>query len=165
MELQDLKGVGPKILELLNKLNIFTIEDLISYYPYRYNVYKPIDLHDCEGDISVAINATIETTPKIAYIKRNFNRLSFKALTSNLLINVTIFNRAFLYKHLDVGKEITIIGKYDRMKNTFVANDIKLGFLNQVKIEPVYHVIKGLKKSNLRVYIQESLKNRIKEKI
>ncbi len=157
MELQMLKKVGPKTVTLLNKLNIYTTEDLIVYYPYRYNIYKPIDLNDCEEDNVVTINATIESTPKLSYIKRNLNRLSFKALSNSLLINVTIFNRGFLYKHLDVGKNITLVGKYNRKKNTFVANDLKLSWLNETKVEPVYHIIKGLKNSNLIDYIQTAL--------
>ena len=39
-DLECLKGVGPKTYSLLNKLNIYTIEDLITHYPYRYEVLK-----------------------------------------------------------------------------------------------------------------------------
>ena len=158
MELADVKGIGPKSITLLNKLNIYKIEDLINYYPYRYNVYKPTNLESCEENTSVTINATIETTPRLSYIRRNFNRLSFKALTSNLLINVTIFNRAFLYKNLDVGKNIMLVGKYDKKKNTFVASEIKLTTLSETKIEPVYHTIKGLKNNQIGNYIDSVLK-------
>lgn len=157
MELADVKGIGPKSITLLNKLNIYKIEDLINHYPYRYNVYKPTNLESCEENASVTINATIETTPRLSYIRRNFNRLSFKALTGNLLINVTIFNRAFLYKNLDVGKNIMLVGKYDKKKNTFVASEIKLTTLNETKIEPVYHTIKGLKNNQIGGYITSAL--------
>lgn len=158
MELADVKGIGTKSIALLNKLNINKIEDLINYYPYRYNVYKPTNLENCEENTSVTINATIETTPRLSYIRRNFNRLSFKALTGNILINVTIFNRAFLYKNLDVGKNIMLVGKYDKKKNTFVASEIKLTTLNETKIEPVYHTIKGLKNNQIGNYIASALK-------
>lgn len=157
MELTDVKGIGPKSITLLNKLNIYTIEDLLEFYPYRYNVYKPINLENCEENTNVTINATIESTPRLSYIRRNFNRLSFKALTNNLLINVTIFNRAFLYKNLDVGKNIMLVGKYDKKKNTFVASEIKLVSLYETKIEPVYHTIKGLKNNQIGSYINSAL--------
>lgn len=143
MELVDIKGVGQKSEVLLNKLNIYNVEDLLEFYPYRYNIYKPVDLETSEENTSVTINALIESTPKLSYIKRNFNRLAFKALTNNLLINVTIFNRAFLYKNLEVGKNIMLVGKYNKQKNTFVASELKLGILTEPKIEPVYHIIKG----------------------
>ena len=160
MELQDIKGIGPKSIELLNKLNITTIEELITYYPYRYNIYNPVDLKTIEEEKIVTINATIESTPKLSYIKRNLNKLSFKALTSDLLINVTIFNRNFLYKHLDVGKNIALIGKYNKQKNTFIANDLKLAPFLEPKFEPIYHTIKGLKNNNISTYINNALERR-----
>ena len=54
------------------------------------------------------------------------NRLSFKFNTSNNLVNVVIFNRAFLKPNLLIGKYITVIGKYDTKSNTINAADIKL---------------------------------------
>ncbi len=159
MELKDLKKVGPKTIELLNRLNIFTIEDLIFYYPYRYNIYKPVDLNNSDLIDTVTINAVIESIPKVSYIRKNLNKISFQVLTNNLLVNVSIFNRSFLKASLTVGKSITLIGKYDRKKNSFVANDLKFDWINQLKIEPVYHVVKGLKNNNLHSYIKEALNN------
>lgn len=161
MELEDLKKVGPKTVELLHKLNIYTIEDLLNYYPYRYNVYQPVHLNEEQQENNITINATIESTPKVSYIRRNLNRISFNAIEGNLLIHVSIFNRAFLSQHLSVGKKITLIGKYDPKKNSFVANDLKFGWIEKNKIEPVYHTIKGLKNVNISAYILDAL-NRTK---
>ena len=158
MELGNIRGIGPKALELLNKLDIYTIEDLVTYYPYRYNIYQPVCLSEYVEDTMVSINATIETTPRLSYIRKNFNRLSFKVLTGDFLIQVSIFNRAFLYKYLDVGKEIMLVGKYDKKKNSFVASDIKLTPLKKTQVDPVYHTVKGLKNNSLHSYIQEALR-------
>ena len=38
MELQDIKGVGPKMLKSLQSLNITSVEDLLEYYPFRYDI-------------------------------------------------------------------------------------------------------------------------------
>jgi ATP-dependent DNA helicase RecG len=45
MELENIKGIGPKMRETLANLNINSIQDLLEYYPYRYNfiVYKNIN--------------------------------------------------------------------------------------------------------------------------
>lgn len=46
--IQYIKGVGPKKVELLNKLGIFTLKDLITYYPRTYqDRSKPQYLCDC----------------------------------------------------------------------------------------------------------------------
>ena len=44
MELDKISGIGPKTLELFKKLNIETKEDLLTFYPYRYEVLKRSDL-------------------------------------------------------------------------------------------------------------------------
>ena len=44
MELTDIKGVGPKMLENLHELNIYSVEDLLTFYPYRYDIFEPINL-------------------------------------------------------------------------------------------------------------------------
>ena len=38
MELAKIKGIGPKTIEYLNKINIYDVDSLVRYYPYRYNV-------------------------------------------------------------------------------------------------------------------------------
>ncbi len=162
MELKDLKGMGPKTIEYLHKLNIFCVEDLVEFYPYRYQVYQEMHLKETNNEQTIMINATIESTPKISYIKRNFNRLSFKALSDSYLINVTIFNRGFLYKNLEVGKEIFLIGKYNVKKNSFIASTIKLSPLKKMQIEPIYHKIQGLKNKQMHDFILQALQNKPK---
>ena len=36
MELKDIKGIGEKKIALLNKLGIFTVNNLLEYFPYSY---------------------------------------------------------------------------------------------------------------------------------
>ena len=121
MELDKIKGIGPKTLSMLNKLNINDSDDLIRYYPYRYNVYKPMNILEVNEEDTAIVTGTITSNPKVAYIKRNFNRLSFTFETSNILCNVSIFNRMYLKQHLTIGKQVTLIGKYNRLKNSFTA--------------------------------------------
>ncbi len=156
MDLLAVKKIGPKSVQILNKLDIRTVQDLLTYYPYRYNVYRPSSLNEINDIDVVCVNATIESTPKVSYIRRNFNRLSFKALANDFLINVVIFNRAFMVKNLDVGKNVCLIGKYNKQKNSFVANDIKLGWITDIKIEPVYHITKGIKNKEINSFIQNA---------
>lgn len=164
MNLSDIKGIGPKTLELLNKLSIFTIDDLIRYYPYRYNTYSPSNILEIEEETNVVISGIVTSPPKVSYIKRNFNKLSFTLETNNLNINVAIFNRAFLSRNIFIGKNITLIGKYSRVKNTFTASDIKLYGLTKTEVEPVYHMINGLKTSTLKKTIYNILHSNIEIK-
>ena len=48
MNLNLVSKIGPKTEKILNKINIFTVEDLLTYYPYRYNVIKFIDIDEAK---------------------------------------------------------------------------------------------------------------------
>lgn len=167
MDIKNLHQVGEKTSKILNKLGIFTDDDLINYYPYRYNVYN--FSNELTENETLIINVLIESNPIVSYIKKNFNRLSFRARYNERIFNVVIFNRAYLKTNLAIGKNITIIGKYDFKKNIFTASDIKFNIING-QIEPVYHLTKGITNNAIskiikdnfnNIYIKDSLPNDI----
>lgn len=157
MDLQNIKGIGDKTIKSLNKLNIYNIDDLVNYYPFRYQTYNIKKLSSVSNNENCTIIATVESNPQVFYFKKNFNRLSFKALSDNLLINVTIFNRAFLKNNIKIGEEITLVGKFEKLKNNFVASDIKLDKIDNNTIEPIYHVNKDIKNKTLIKLIDNAL--------
>lgn len=159
--LEDIKGIGPKTLKLFQNLNIFTIQDLITYYPYKYKLYHPVTLDNYEENTEVLINGYIASDAKIYYIKRNLNKISFRLNTGTKLINVTIFNRPFIKQHLLLNKYISLIGKYNVKTNTFTASDIKLTPIIKDEIEPIYHTTQGLKQVNIHKIINNLLEKNI----
>ena len=156
MDIKNLHQVGEKTSKILNKLGIFTDDDLINYYPYRYNVYN--FSNELIDNSTLIINVIIESNPIVSYIKKNFNRLSFRARYNEKIFNVVIFNRAYLKTNLTIGKNITIIGKYDFKKNIFTSSDIKLNVTNG-QIEPVYHLTKGITNNLVSKLIKDNFNN------
>ena len=159
--LEDIKGIGPKTLKLFQNLNIFTIQDLITYYPYKYKLYHPVTLDNYKENTEVLINGYVASDAKIYYIKRNLNKISFRLNTGTKLINVTIFNRPFIKQHLLLNKYISVIGKYNIKTNTFTASDIKLTPIIKDEIEPIYHTTQGLKQVNIHKIINNLLEKNI----
>ena len=159
--LEDIKGIGPKTLKLFQNLNIFTIQDLITYYPYKYKLCHPVTLDNYEENTEVLINGYVASDAKIYYIKRNLNKISFRLNTGTKLINVTIFNRPFIKQHLLLNKYISVIGKYNIKTNTFTAIDIKLTPIIKDEIEPIYHTTQGLKQVNIHKIINNLLEKNI----
>lgn len=156
MDIKNLHQVGEKTSKILNKLGIFTDYDLINYYPYRYNVYN--FSNELIENCTLIINVIIESNPIVSYIKKNFNRLSFRARYNERIFNVVIFNRAYLKTNLTIGKNITIIGKYDFKKNVFTSSDIKFNIANG-QIEPVYHLTKGITNNTVSKLIKDNFNN------
>lgn len=156
MDIKNLHQVGEKTSKILNKLGIFTDDDLINYYPYKYNVYN--FSNELIDNSTLIINVIIESNPIVSYIKKNFNRLSFRARYNEKIFNVVIFNRAYLKTNLTIGKNITIIGKYYFKKNIFTSSDIKFNVTNG-QIEPVYHLTKGITNNLVSKLIKDNFNN------
>lgn len=157
-ELKDVKGIGPKSLSLLNKININTIEDLVTHYPFRYDVLKRDELSQVDDGEKIIIDGKIESMPILMRFKAGLNKMNFRLVTQSGVVGVSIFNRAFLKSKLLVGTDVIVIGKLDKGKNIITASDIKLDQLsNKVKIEPVYHCTSGLTNKNMSTYINMAL--------
>lgn len=156
MDLTYIKGIGPKSKTYLNKLGIFNINDLLEFYPFKYNFIKISNINNIKDEKSVFLIGNVCSEVILRRFNGKMNSLNFKAICNDKIINVSIFNRAFLKDKLGLNKYITLIGKYNSLKNSFIASDIKLGIIKDNTIEPVYHLTKGLKESSLKKYINES---------
>ena len=159
MQLQDIKGIGESKLKLLNKLNINTIEDLLTYYPFRYNFIKRTDIDNLEDEDKVITDGIIETIPNVFFFNRKKDKMSFKLNTNSRLLNIVIFNRGFLKSKLSVGTTITVIGKYDKKNNNIVAQEIRIETLKEEpSIEPIYHTTNGITGKQIKNLINNTLK-------
>lgn len=162
--LEDIKGIGPKSLLALKALNLYTKDDVINYFPYRYNVYTPVKLRECSEGDTCTITGYVESAAKVFFIRKNLNKLSFAFNTGSELVNVTIFNRAYLKPNIRIKSYISVIGKYNRKSNTFMASDIKLTPITKTVIEPVYYLNQGIKRSNFKKLVDEILDNTVEIK-
>ena len=158
--LDSIHGVGKVMINTLGKLDIYSIEDLLCFYPFRYEVIKRSDLYHDNLD-KVIIDGRLVATPSVFYINKSLNKMSFKIETDNMIISVTIFNRAYLKSKLKVGEYVTLFGKYDRKHNMLTANNIRLGKIPVIpKIEPVYHTVSGLTSKKIESFIDINLEYR-----
>lgn len=160
IELETIEGIGPKTKELLNKLNINKGEDLLYHYPYRYEVIKRTDMETINDGDKIVIDGIIEGQPTIIYVNKSLKKIIFRISTKTSVINVTIYNRIHLYQDLKPGKEVTIIGKYHKLKNSIIAAEVRFGLLPpNTKIEPVYNTTSGLTSKQISKYISTFIEN------
>ena len=158
MKLTDIKGIGAKSEILLNKLGIMTIDDLLTYYPMRYEILKRSDLTTANEEDKVIIDGKVDSIPLILRFNKGLNKMNFRLAIPNGVVGVSIFNRAFMKSHLTIGASIIVIGKYDKVKNIITASDIRFGSLSkEEKIEPVYHLTSGITNKNMSTYINLGL--------
>ena len=158
MQLDKISGIGPKTVELFKKLSITTTEDLIKFYPYKYEILKKSDIKSLANGDKIIIDGIIEGQPMLIYLHKNLKKIIFRISTDKTILNVTIYNQTYLYKDLKYGKEVTIIGKFDKIKNTIIASDIRFELLGGApKIEAKYHTTNGLKSKAIAKFIKTAL--------
>lgn len=159
ISLDKVKGVGPKATMLLNKLGIQNVDDLVSHYPFRYDLITRSNLEESNEMDKVIIDGKVDSAPILIRLKGNLNKMNIRVITSTgKVVGVSIFNRAFLKSSLTVGTNVTVFGKYEKSKNIILASEIRLGLLSKgEKIESVYHGTAGLTSKNIKTFIDNAL--------
>ena len=163
LELENIEGIGPKTKELLNKLKIYSGEDLLEHYPYRYDVLKRSDISILNDGDKIVMDGIIEGQPTIIYINKSLKKIIFRINSGHTILNVTLYNRVHIYPELKSGKEITIIGKYNKLKNTIIATDVRFSILpKNAQIEPIYYTTSGLTIKQISKFTSSILYNEYK---
>ena len=154
-----LKGVGPKTLSLLNKLEINDIDDLVTHYPYKYEVLKRSDVSSLNQDDKIIIDGIVENVP-VVYRFKSIDKMQFNINIGSNIYKVIIFNRGFMKTNINIGSQLIAIGKFDKKNNTIVASEILLNEnLNNIKIIPFYRTCDGLNRKTLKKIINTALTN------
>ncbi|MUV40003.1 DNA helicase [Lentibacillus sp. JNUCC-1] len=156
---QQIKGVGEKLAEDLQMLHIETIEDLLFYFPYRYDVFEVKPISELIHGDKVTIEGTVVYDPSLTFFSRNKSRLMFNVEVEGISIKAVMFNRAFAKKHLNAGDVVTLTGKWDSNRLQITVNTYKKGRYDQdAAIHPIYS-IKGDITSNV---LKKTIKNALK---
>ncbi len=143
----ELKGIGAKSAEKFHKLDIYTIEDLLLYYPFRYEDFKSKRVTELVDGEKAVIVGTVVTPANVQYYGYKRNRLSFKIKQDEAVIAVSFFNQPYLADKVELGSDVAIFGKWDAIKSAVTGMKI----LAQVEddMQPVYRVAQGISQNAL----------------
>ncbi|MDQ0227645.1 ATP-dependent DNA helicase RecG [Metabacillus niabensis] len=150
--ISSLKGVGDETEQLLNEIGIYTIEDLLEYFPYRYEDNNLKDLADVNHEERVTVEGKVHSEPLLTFFGKKKSRLTFRLLVGRYLVTVTCFNRPYFKKKLAINGIVTVSGKWDKHRQTITAQELTFGpKKSENGIEPVYSVkgkltVKGMRK-------------------
>lgn len=159
MELIDLKGVGKKRLSSLNDAGIFTVSDLINYFPKKYLDFNNASFFD-NDELSKLILVTIVGEPKVVRFKgMNYTITKVKDQKENIF-NVIWYNQPYIKSVIKVGEDYYIYGKKSPKKaNTFVASLTKSKQKISSNILPIYKKIGTFGSQSMTDLILQGLQN------
>lgn len=161
MELKDIKGIGEKKIALLNKLGIFTVNNLLEYFPYSYidtTKFKKISEITEEGSYSyrLKIISLMENRKK-----RNIRVTKFLAMDEEMnYCTIVYFNNIFISKNLKINNVYEMYGRAKLLgKNVEIQSPTMQNKANIIgSIIPQYHLCKGISNLDLVKIIQNLLK-------
>ncbi|MDQ0972730.1 ATP-dependent DNA helicase RecG [Neobacillus niacini] len=164
-----LKGIGEETAESLAEMKIYTVEDLLEYFPYRYEDYRLRELSEVKHDEKITIEGKVHSEPSLTYYGRKKSKLMIRMFVGQYLIKVVFFNQPYLKSKIVMNETITITGKWDAHRQTITANEMQVGQNTKTTdFEPVYSLkgkitTKGMRKfisiafQQFGQYIEESL--------
>lgn len=123
LELKDVKNIGPKTLERLNAKNIYTINDLLLFFPKKYHFYVVDNSKALTGE-NVCVKVKIMSKATLIRSTRSSKAFVFYASINNLKIKCIIFGGDYLRYKVQPGIDLIIYGKYKQKENFFSVTNI-----------------------------------------
>lgn len=150
-----LPGVGSKRQKGLAHLEIDTIEDLLTYFPFRYNDFKPRKLAEVRNHAKVTLAGRVVLDPVVKYFGYRRSRLTFNLLVDGDSVQVTFFNQPWLKKRLKRNRLVFIYGVYDAYRISLTGIKLLSNHQSQ-RLNAVYSSNRGIHQSTIKKLIYEA---------
>ena len=160
---QKLKGIGEKKALAFEKLGVFSLYDLVSYFPARYEDrtnFCPIAAAP-EGE-GVCIRALVADMPRLVRVRRGMELVKFRAVDESGSVDITYFNQNYVKDYLSRGDSVCFYGKIER--NGSRASMVNPAYEKEDKprgvtgcILPVYRMNAALNQRTIRDAVRQGL--------
>ena len=160
-DVKYVKGVGPNRVQLLNKLGIFTLEDLITYYPRTYeDRSKPKSLLECiDGEEALIEVIAISKMIESKFSRKTMQKIMIRDNTSSA--EAIWFNQTYLKSKFTVGKKYRMYGKIEKKYGKIIIAspvfDEYGSTQNTGRIIPIYPLTYQLSQNTLRKIIENAM--------
>ncbi|WP_025684212.1 ATP-dependent DNA helicase RecG [Paenibacillus maysiensis] len=140
--LKQIHGVSALKEGELHAFGISNVQDMLEYYPFRYEDYRLRSLSEVKDGDKITVQAKIMGIPVLQRYGRK-SRLTCKLMAEDWMFTATWFNRHFMKEQLTSGREIVVTGKWDlkRMQMTVADSEFPdKGVARSGTLQPVYSV-------------------------
>ncbi|WP_018658630.1 ATP-dependent DNA helicase RecG [Allofustis seminis] len=151
-----LKGVGQKRKEALNHLGIYSILDLLLYFPFRYEDLSVKDLHEIQDRQKIVLEGLILNSPIVQYFGRNKSRLLTHITVEGIVIPIVFFNQPYLKDKLEKGNTLKVFGTWDSARAQLSGIKIIGSHSNEENFESIYPASKEIKSQTIAKLIKQA---------
>ncbi len=158
-DIKYIKGVGEKRAELFNKLGIFDVRGLVTFYPRNYQDWsKEMTVEQCSDGENVCIKATLITSVKEHLVRKGLTLYKCNFTDGKTVIHVTIFNNKYLAKSLKEYEDYILFGKLEK---TFTSANMSSPKIEKAEnnngIHPIYRATEKLNSKAISKVIKTAL--------
>ena len=160
--IDSIKGVGEKTTKLFNKLGVYTIEDILLFFPRTYLVYpKPSTPDKDSVDSLISIAGRLKNSPKFFRTRNKMDVLSAVAYVDDIPVDLVWFNSNYLKSNFEPGKIYIFYGRLVLDKGRYKMSQPSIftpeKYLEvQKQIQPIYHLTKGLSNNLVLKSVREA---------
>ena len=151
-----------KRIETLQRLHIYDSDDLLSYYPYRFDTISSSPISEWKIKEKVTFEAEV-ISRAITFRNGRFASTKFEVMHEDTVLKITIFNRPWASK-LAMNSRITITGIYMGNHKVTAMNYDTKPLHDHEAVTPVYSSKEGIQQRTIRASIKtvyEVLQNEI----
>ena len=154
-DIRTLKGIGDKKAQAFNRLGIFTVYDLISFYPRKYEDRSLVrNISDLTDGDTCCIKAVVADDPKLSRIRRGLEIVRFRAFDDTGLVEISYFNQSYLKNVFSKGEIYYFYGKAERKYSRATLNNPTFEREEDAgsktgRIVPIYRLSSGLTQKNV----------------
>ncbi|MBR2701706.1 MAG: ATP-dependent DNA helicase RecG [Erysipelotrichaceae bacterium] len=152
----------PKRKEALLQLGINNTEDIINYFPYRYDRLEFLDYHQWALNSKVVVEGEVFSRPKVARFGRGKSVIHFELGNQQDVFRITVFNQPW-YRNLEIGEHLTIVGKYEGGNRILATQTTKDEMDEILGIKPVYSLKDKIKPKTFSKLVRDALDANINE--
>ena len=164
--ISSLKGIGTKTAQLYSKIGIETVEDLLTYYPRDYDIFKdPIAIGSVKEGGICAVEGMVIKTPEKKEV-RNLQIVTTMIRDESGGMELIWYNMAFLVKTLLTGSRYIFRGKVRKKNGRLVMEHPQMYTLGQYEgmlqvMQPIYGLTAGLSNKAVIKAVKQALEQEI----
>lgn len=154
-----LKGVGEKRAKMLEKLDIFTVGDLLRHYPRSYRKWSDyVEISEANIGDTCCIKAIAGKTPTGVKIRQGMTIFKTDATDGKNVIRITVFNNKYMAQSIEQGKEYYFYGK---ISGNLYSKEMTVSEIADVQktssVSPIYPLTQGINSKYLSKLILTAL--------
>lgn len=157
-----IKGIGEQRAKSLEKLRIFTLRDLISYFPRDYEDRRTFrKIRDLEPGETACVAAMAAASPTLNRVRKGMELVKVRAVDETGALDVTFFNQTYMRDHIRAGEHYTFFGKAEvqgsrrTMVNPLVERENSRTMTG--RIMPVYPLTAGISQLTMTRSVEQGL--------